>query len=1142
MEAILGGGIMQETYLLNCLNAAFKKPVRKPLRQSIVVKTPDWKLLEKPWRPLLLIALAETELPAADGDSDLPSPRRSHSSRNRNRRGGRGASGPMDLLPKPQEMLLPSEYSSAFRLAVLMVHKLLNKDDWDSEWESTENSIRETCLEKGVHPVWHEMAQHTAILGQFAAFPKAKVSKPKAGKKVDLKCAYIDPLSSSELLVAIEGISPCIIDSECQVALRNVSSQLSSGRQIQPSAALLEMKGQASALSVLLALASGNDPKKSLKVLGSIDEDLAEQLNDFHALKNGQIIDWKKSKNAKGKNSLAQSRQLMAWQQAPDEASKLSSKQLSEGLKILQNNTSNSVQIEKIMWWRLNALHKEGKSEETIELLTNIKLDHNTELSRLTPLLADISSEEIDKWLIEQIPILDDGALVSLIQLKSLSLEVRALSANNISNQSSEAWESVLPLLIDIFTQNMDLNRLANIITTNDLVPISHPYETLLVSHLLDSGGDTKLWNQVRAARRTALSEIHSMDAPESFSSTSEALLMLFEGENIEDDRLTTVLDRQGLRAFGPIRQALRDGGSGIASSTHLSNLEESIASADLSKMERILFNAVISTLRLNYVALMLQHGNSNKEHIDTLNSLLSNESIPTAMIHSVRHLVLEHDLGLPSLVRWYQTNDPLSPWHTLARAAVGASKNEELNAARDYRKAGDHEDFDYEHSLTLYRKALIHLAFAEQWHEAIELLDAQPALKSAITQRFQLYLRVSHTAKSQDTNSATRLLKDFVKRTRTVSEENEQGEMVEISRVHYAEDDLDMLKTYPLEHPRPLPSDPFCGRVTAAINSLHQNRRRQKNTLDIRFNQLMQSESPSINEVHLLAKEASKVRPVDGLMFLERAQNSAIFTELQIRKLRDVEKSMFSLNRKNIPNSSRRYLRNLSLAPLVIVDTNILVDALIDRIAEKLQLVSEASLDIRGQGSFHKVLLSKARDKKLQLWLPNVVQQELAGIVSGTDALRSRFDDALVSPKLLESIFDQKTLRSLADDVLKDYNTWRPLNLELEDEAASPENTLAIEEFLLQSTEIYEEITAMKRTRGEPIRTVINGKDIYPEAPDRIIMGIAIQLATQPLQELGTVLVATRDGDFTLVARAFEEQFGFGIAKNSRSLNAWTK
>jgi hypothetical protein len=538
----------------------------------------------------------------------------------------------------------------------------------------------------------------------------------------------------------------------------------------------------------------------------------------------------------------------------------------------------------------------------------------------------------------------------------------------------------------------------------------------------------------------------------------------------------------------------------------------------------------------------MLQHGNSDAENIETLNVLLSDSSIPTGMIHSVRHLVLEHDIGLPSLVRWYQHNDALSPWHTLARAAVYASNNEELNAARDYRKAGDHEDFDYEHSLTLYRKALIHLAFAEQWREAVELLDAQPALKSAITQRFQLYLRVSYTAKSKDTNSATKLLKDFVKRSRMVAEENEEGEMVEVLRVYHAEDDLDMLKTYPLEHPRPLPTDPFCGRVTAATNSLHKNRRRQKNTFDIRFNQLMHGGSPSAEEVYTLASEAAKVRPVDGLMFLERAQNSPLFTDSEIRRLQQAENSLFSLNKGQIPNASRRYLRNLSLAPLVLVDTNILVDALIDRISEKLHLVSEASLDVRGQGSFHKILLSKSKDKKLHLWLPAVVKQELRGIASGIQHLKARFDDSLVSPELLDNIFSAKTIDSLVEDVLKDYNTWRPLNLDLEKEAESAENVEAIEQFLRDSTEIYEEITAMKRTRGEPLRTVLDGRDVYPEAPDRVIMQIASQLATQSLQDLGTVLVATRDGDFTLVARAFEEQFGFGIAKNSRSLNAWLK
>jgi hypothetical protein len=303
-----------------------------------------------------------------------------------------------------------------------------------------------------------------------------------------------------------------------------------------------------------------------------------------------------------------------------------------------------------------------------------------------------------------------------------------------------------------------------------------------------------------------------------------------------------------------------------------------------------------------------------------------------------------------------------------------------------------------------------------------------------------------------------------------------------------------------------------------------------------------MQGGSPSTDEVYSLASEAAKVRPVDGLMFLERAQNSPHFNDNEIRSLRQAEKSLFSLNKSQIPNASRRYLRNLSLSPLVLVDTNILVDALIDRIAEKLHLVSEASLDIRGQGSFHKILLSKSKDKKLHLWLPSVVKQELRGIASGVQHLKSRFDDSLVSPELLDSIFNTKTINSLVEEVLNDYNTWRPLNLDLEKEAESSENKQAIEQFLRESTEIYEEITAMKRTRGEPVRTVLDGLDVYPESPDRTIMQIASQLATQSLQDLGTVLVATRDGDFTLVARAFEEQFGFGIAKNSRSLNTWLK
>ena len=70
--------------------------------------------------------------------------------------------------------------------------------------------------------------------------------------------------------------------------------------------------------------------------------------------------------------------------------------------------------------------------------------------------------------------------------------------------------------------------------------------------------------------------------------------------------------------------------------------------------------------------------------------------------------------------------------------------------------------------------------------------------------------------------------------------------------------------------------------------------------------------------------------------------------------------------------------------------------------------------------------------------------------------------------------------------------------------------------------------------------RTEINGKAIFPEPADREIMAICRNLAAQSLEGLGSILVATRDGDFTLTARAFEERFGYGIIKNSKMLNSW--
>ena len=52
-------------------------------------------------------------------------------------------------------------------------------------------------------------------------------------------------------------------------------------------------------------------------------------------------------------------------------------------------------------------------------------------------------------------------------------------------------------------------------------------------------------------------------------------------------------------------------------------------------------------------------------------------------------------------------------------------------------------------------------------------------------------------------------------------------------------------------------------------------------------------------------------------------------------------------------------------------------------------------------------------------------------------------------------------------------------------------------------------------------------------------IMCDAALLALSPLQEIGSILVATRDSDFRLVSRALQEKYGFGVVSDAQQLNS---
>ena len=1081
-------------------------------RQSKVAKTAEWRALDKPWKSLLLIGLNEVQLPEEEDGPTSPMMRARRGARTR--RGSRGVSSPMEWLPKAEDVLIEDGSPVAYRLAVLLIRKTLFSDDWDESWDEIVDDLREKASSNGVHPVWSKMAEATPILAQFAAFPQTEVEEQEADD-FEMDVARIDPSNSKSLANTLAKLETKSSDATIKMALQKAKAQLKGKRGLRDITGLENLEGDASIISVLLNIHLGNDATDSLKELSKSDSDLADAFTDLIQLRNGIANEWDKSRSLTSDDELSLAR-------------------IQEGL----DTVSTPQQRESLTWLKLSALVREGSTEEALELLKSQNVEPDADMETLVPIVKELG-EEAFSWLASQIENLAEESLSEIVTDEEIGETLRLATARRMHDMGASLGISAS---IDLFTRGLDLTRLAEVLFVDEQRSIDHPYATLLVVHLLPA--KTKGWDftTIRKARRNALSTVEDAEVPSAFSAASRGLILMLDGAAQSDDNwVVDTLDKNGIKAFNNCKQALKDGGDGLADSKVLDNLVKSVSEAELTDVESRLFNAVIDTLRLNRASWLLQTGKS-KGVVELLDGLLSGEVTAMPMMQAVRHLVLEYDIGLANLVSWYQENDPQSPWHTLARAAVHVSNDDELNAARDYKRAGDHEDFDYEHKILLHRKALIHLAHAEQWSEAVSLLEQEPALKSALTKRFQLYLNVSHVAANKrNTDEATRLLTNFVKRTEMVEQEDQFGKVEKVPRVKHSEEELDMLRNYPSSHPRPLPREPFSGRVKAALNSLQRERRRNRHTFENRYAQAMMHD-PSGEEIYEIALEASAERPLEGLMLLERAQNSGKFSALDIKRLADAERRLFATHRHNLPIKQRAYLRHLALSPLVIVDTNILIDELQYRISEKLGISSEAALDVGGRGSFHRILKHRAQEGVIQLWLPKIVQNELISIAGDVERIRDRFADTLVSENDLAKVLNKETLVEIAKSVVSDFSTWKPLDLHIEDEAEDEDIRAELKKFLVEHSEVYDEITAMKRMHSEPLRTVINDKDIYPEAADQTLMSLCTAMASRPLGELGSILMATRDSDFALVARAIEERFGFGVIANSRNLNSWIK
>ena len=1128
---------MQESYLAACLEAGFKTV--KSRRLNAVGKCPEFTLMGKPWKELVKLAVLETEIPGQDDDGETiaPSPRF-----RRGRRRGRQQSP----IPSPEEIMAMDDETPALRFALLLANKFIHTEQWsEDDHSSMETELRNLCLDQGVHSVWHEMAKRCDLFGQFSACPISESKTNSTQSKLDLSEIAIDPFNIQSCLEVFKSIPDNQYSAEQLVAVKRLIKRLSSGKWPNVESHLLEFEGNLSLVSLLIALNTDEPTDVILERLRKANKALAERY-ELAKILTEATIEWDDAYFSQEADELGQALLKLAWLNGPLSQMNPTTAQLEIGLDLLTKEQAPANRVDVIRWKMLQCYADEERGDDALEIIKSISLEHDSDASELLPLLLQLDHSEAYSWLESNMSNIDEGGLVSISSEDAFPIELRAQALILLKQQDGEGWNEVQSLAVFIFVQTLNLDELSKILLNDDLAIPTYPHETLILAHLLSAHHDEENWKAARKARKKALQMVQSTEVPASIGNDEYKLLLLLEGQIEESvsklDLTSTLPGKKGILAINQIVKALSSGGSHLVDEKHLSNLVESLDEGDITMMGEALLRTIVSKLRLNNVRLSLERGDDSTQVIQTLETVLGQPSIPYPIVHGVRQLMYEFDLGIEALVQWYQKHHQRSIWALLAQATLEASKSKNLSAARLYKRTADSKEFDYDEEIMLYRKALIHFAFDKKWGEAKQLLAEHPNLRAAITKRFQLYLDVSHKASIQETAKATSMLKNFVKRQEIIVEETEDGEKTRTKTV-FQEDELDLLHTYPDEHPKPLPREPFTGRLLAATNALRRDYRTQSSkSFDRRYRDIMLMRNPDPMEIHTLAQQASESFPLDALRILERAQLSGRFQNRN-KSFANLELMLFRRHQSEIRTCDRRYLRHLPLKPLVLVDTNIVIDALYWRIQQKLNRSNHFEDSTNQRTHFAGYLLYLAANDKVDLWLPKVVRGEVENIARSIDDIRKRFENALVDNEVLESTISADNMKLIVDEIISEFSTWKGNSDEFEAEAASDEIKTSMNEFLTGHSEIYDELTKMRQHYDKKTtRTEIDGKKIYPQKPDRKIMQYAAALSNRPIDNVGSIVVATHDGDFTVVARAFEERFGFGIAKNSRTLKQWLR
>ena len=179
-------------------------------------------------------------------------------------------------------------------------------------------------------------------------------------------------------------------------------------------------------------------------------------------------------------------------------------------------------------------------------------------------------------------------------------------------------------------------------------------------------------------------------------------------------------------------------------------------------------------------------------------------------------------------------------------------------------------------------------------------------------------------------------------------------------------------------------------------------------------------------------------------------------------------------------------------------------------------------------------MLKRRNADGRVHLSTPASAQAEFLNRTRNPGVALALFNDVYVDRKAWEEMVTPELLQERVQSVLRTFGSFRT---EVDEDAKA---AVDLDSFLQRHSAIFEKISEAKQLSRDnpPPRSEIAGVAIYPESGDLDIMRDSTVLAASTIPDVGCVLVATRDSDFMLIARALHDNFGFGAIWTAQQLN----